>query len=81
MSKHLKLIDLKQGEAFKYENQTYIAIALTPDPYDVFCLNTITKAIEEIPEDEVVERIDNWYVGEGFNMPSVPNDKELEVLY
>jgi hypothetical protein len=59
-----KLEKLRTGDAFKLNGQTYIALALSPDPFDVFCLNTLTKKIEEIDESERVELIEHWYVAQ-----------------
>jgi len=77
----MKLNKLRVGDAFRYGAYPYIAIALTPDPFDVFCLNTVTKELEEIEETEEVELIENWYVAEMHQQEKSPRGKKLEVLY
>ena len=55
-----KLKNLRCGDAFWFESGTYIAIALTEDPFDVYCLNVRTHKLEELEEDTDVEVIEGW---------------------
>lgn len=59
-AKSRRLRNLKTGDAFNYNGAEYIAIALYPDPFYVWCLNTHSKCIQRIDEGEIVDLIDNW---------------------
>ncbi len=52
-----KLGKLKIGDAFLHEKEAYLAISLTPDPFDVYCLNLETRSIDQLEEALEVERI------------------------
>ena len=74
--------DLKVGDAFWYEGEAYIAIALTPDPFDVYCLNVRTRELEELEEAEQVEVINDWALKIISPITNIPaRGKNLEVLY
>ena len=75
----VKLGRLKTGDAFKYASVIYIALALSPDPFDVFCLNTATREIELLDEDESVKLIENWYVAEMFQEYTIRGKKLKEL--
>lgn len=75
----IHLARLKVGEAFKYGDNTYIAITLTPDPAEVICLNTETKRLEEIYEGEYVLPLGNWKIERAYE--PVEYKDALEVLW
>jgi len=77
-----KLEKLRIGDAFEYGDYTYIAIALSPDPFDVICLNTLTKKLEYIDENERVKLIEHWYLMEDFRPEGKAiRGKKLQELY
>lgn len=72
---------LRVGDAFWYRGEAYIAIALTPDPFDVFCLKLNTRELVELEEADEVELIEYWSLKQLASSPGHPRGKELKVLY
>lgn len=73
-----KVGKLNVGDAFEHEGSIYITFSLTPDPFEVYCLNVETKKLEEIYEDDLVKLIKGWNLVEDLTMPR--SGVELEVL-
>jgi hypothetical protein len=72
---HCKLKNRKVGDVFDYNGNTYIAFSLTPDGFEVFCLNLATKELEEIYEGANVQLIESAIITNNNR------GKELEVGY
>lgn len=60
------LRELNTGDAFKVDEDCFIAIALCEDPFDVYCLNVISKMIVTLEEQTEVELLPDWKL-EFFN--------------
>ena len=75
----MKLEKFRVGDAFKWNGETYIAIALSPDPFNVFCLDVERRKLTTFDESEDVELIRNWKLIRSSKEPG--KGKKLEELY
>lgn len=88
MPKPVKLETLKVGDAFtigtkrpRFSNGIHIALALTPDPFEVFCLDVDNRKIVELEEATIVLPLDDWRVPTDYCRTNPVRGGDLEVLY